>query len=443
MKKLALWLISLLMVFAAACASGESGDLYDLYNNTKNGKVWLGNAVPILPGAQLASPAAISGEYDSPEVWDGANFNELLYATYTAKGKLLLMLSDMEDKTPGIPAYEVVDSNQSLQISDLIVRSGDGMGSRINRAVVDAVSFTWQEMDCLLLTLSGDTALGAPLQTKDGLLAGIVVAEYAEGENRYIALTIREIQKWLNEVADSLDEPEEEEDLSPEGYTVTVNGIEVTFDWSAVDLPAIPEGRALYLMVKDVDSSYVTYIQLTEEETALTMFLTPGRTYESGLIVGDANEAPARMPQACATTVMPEAEPLTEYSFKSEVLAIAEMAENAPADAMPTVPEEITEELLRSGRGCIYSVSSYDVDRIITSLPLLVTLTAPDGSNYRWESLWIYHPSYEQRDEWYELIDGTGLLEMLDINGYPEGEYEMCMYIDGKLADTFTFTLKK
>ena len=149
------------------------------------------------------------------------------------------------------------------------------------------------------------------------------------------------------------------------------------------------------------------------------------------------------MPQACATTVMPEAEPLTEYSFKSEVLAIAEMAENAPADAMPTVPEEITEELLRSGRGCIYSVSSYDVDRIITSLPLLVTLTAPDGSNYRWESLWIYHPSYEQRDEWYELIDATGLLEMLDINGYPEGEYEMCMYIDGKLADTFTFTLKK
>ena len=261
MKKLALWLISLLMVFAAACASGESGDLYDLYNNTKNGKVWLGNAVPILPGAQLASPAAINGEFDSPEVWDGANFNELLYATYTAKGKLLLMLSDMEDKTPGIPAYEVVDSNQSLQISDLIVRSGDGMGSRINRAVVDAVSFTWQEMDCLLLTLSGDTALGAPLQTKDGLLAGIVVAEYAEGENRYIALTIREIQKWLNEVADSLDEPEEEEDLSPEGYTVTVNGIEVTFDWSAVDLPAIPEGRALYLMVKDVDSSYVTYIQ--------------------------------------------------------------------------------------------------------------------------------------------------------------------------------------
>ena len=74
---------------------------------------------------------------------------------------------------------------------------------------------------------------------------------------------------------------------------------------------------------------------------------------------------------------------------------------------------------------------------------LLIALTAPDGSNYRYESGWYYDPSIMEKDEWYTSLDDTGLLEMLDESGYPEGIYEMAMYIDGKLADSFSFTLIK
>ena len=442
MKKLFVWILVLGIVMTAACAGGETmPDLYDLYGETEEGRMWVGFAIPILDGVQLTSSAGLYGDPSEIDVWDGANLNSVFYATTEARGKLLVLLSDMEDKTPGIPMYYVVDTDQELKTGDLIVRSGDSMGSRINRAVYDAVPITWQEMDCLLLTLSGDTPLGSALQTREGELAGLVVAQYAEGENRYIALSIAELRKCLDKVADKLSE--ESDGISMAGYTVNVeNTNTVTFDWSGVELPEIPEGKALFHVVADLDSDYLTYLEITPGDKTMVMFLTPGRTYVSGFVMCDKGTMPD-LPEQYRETTVPEAEPLTEYSFHSEIFAIGDLAEDAPASAMPTVPEEITEEFLRSGRSCIYSVTSYDVDKIIDSLSLLVTLTSPEGSNYRWESYWIYHPSYEQRDEWYERISDSGLLDMLNENGYPEGEYEMCIYIDGKLADTFTFTLKK
>ena len=103
--------------------------------------------------------------------------------------------------------------------------------------------------------------------------------------------------------------------------------------------------------------------------------------------------------------------------------------------------QKITEEMLRSGRACLYSVSSYSVEEKIDNETLLVTLTAPDGNIYHYESGWYYDPAIMERDEWYTTLDNTGLLEMLNRNGYPRGTYELSMYIDGKCADSFTFDL--
>ena len=110
---------------------------------------------------------------------------------------------------------------------------------------------------------------------------------------------------------------------------------------------------------------------------------------------------------------------------------------------MPAAVNEVTEELLRSERACIYSVSSYTVDQGIENLTLLITLTAPDGSNYRYESGWYYDPSVMEKDEWYVLLQDTNLLTMLNDSGYPAGTYEMSMFIEGKLADSFSFELTK
>ena len=137
---------------------------------------------------------------------------------------------------------------------------------------------------------------------------------------------------------------------------------------------------------------------------------------------------------------MPEAEPLTDYHFRSLVFAVAAPAEG---QAMPVQVTEVTEELLRGGSACILSATSYELTEDVPDASLLITLTAPDGNNYRYESGWMYDRTLMERDEWYVSLKETGLLEMLNRNGYPKGEYEVCMYIGGKLADSFRFELTK
>ena len=440
MRKWAAWIIALVMAFAAGCAFGETkADLYDLYDNTENGRTWAGNAVPVLPGVAVMSPAGMHGEPSALEIWNGADYTPVTYAVPAANEKLLVLISDPEGEETGIPEYELADPAGTMLAEDLIVRWGDWMGSRINRAVYSAASIPWQDMDCMILTLSGTAEPGSPVLTKDGKLAGIIAAEYAEGENRYIALTAAEIMNALIEASGQLTGG----DTRPEGYEVTIDRSTVTFDWSEVELPEIPEGKALFHVVADVDSDYLNYLEVGRWDTRTQEILTPGRTYISGLMICDRGGAPDDWPEQIAWTTLPEAKPLTEHSFRSEIFAIGELAEDAPEDTMPVPAEEITEELLRSGRACIYSATSYDVDRTLDSLSLLVALTSPAGSNYRWESAWVYGPEYEEWDEWYVRIPETGLLEILNDSGYPEGVYEMSMYINGELADSFTFTLKK
>ena len=440
MRKLCAFLISLVILLAAAGALGETApDLYDLYDNTQDGNVWIGTAIPILENVQIMSPAEIpEGEITDLQIWDGARLRTVVMALYTGNDKVLVLIDEEGEKT-GIPEYECVDVNRILWADGLLVRSGDWMGSRINRAVYDVSSLTWQGMDAMLLTLSGDTTVGSAVLTKEGELAGMIVAEYAEGKNRYIALTVSEISKCLIEASELLNE----EDLRPEGYEVILEENIVTFDWSKVRLPEVPEGKTLFHIVADLDSSYLTFLQLDPGDESFTMLLTPGRTYISGFVLCEKGTVPNDMPEQYARTTLPEAEPLTDYSFHTEILAIGDIPEDAADDVMPAEPAEITEEFLRSNRACIWSVTTYDVDKTSDGLSLLVTLTSPDGSNYRWESSWVYGPEYETRDEWYVRLPETGLLEMLNADGYPEGTYRLDMYIGGKLAGSSTFELKK
>ena len=441
MKKWTALFIALVMLITAGTVFAETRpDLYDLYDATDEGKTWIGTAVPIMDGVAVTSPVGLPEKVSGVEIWDGTAYRAVTLALPVADGKILVLLHETDGEKPGIPAYDYLETGVVPQAGNLMVRSGDWMLSRINRAVYDASVISWNNREALLLTLSGDTAVGSPLITADGKLAGIVTAEYAEGLNRYVALTVPEITACLQEAAGLLEEPELA-DNRPEGYTVTVEGNLVTFDWSGVKLPEIAEGEKLYHIVADSESSYLTYVEVREGVTQATMLLTPGRMYVSGL--AGFRDLPDDLPQQAALTSLPEAEPMTDYGFESQVFAIAEMPEDAPQGAMPTVPDQITETLLRSGRACIYSVSSYTVDQAMEDFTLLVSLTAPDGSNYRYESGWYYDPSVMKKDEWYTLLSDTTLLDMLNEAGYPAGTYEMAMYIEGKLADSFSFELIK
>jgi hypothetical protein len=312
------------------------------------------------------------------------------------------------------------------------------MPSRVNRAVYDLSVISWNNREAFLLTLSGDTPVGSPLISTDGKLAGLITAEYAEGVNRYVALPVKEIYSCLQEASRMLDGTEP--DTRPEGYTVTMDGNQVTFDWSGVKLPETGEGEKLYHIVADSESTYLSYLEVTEGMTQVTLLLTPGRTYISGL--AGFKGAPDELPEQAAVTALPEAEPMTDHSFRQLTFALGELPKGATSDTMPTVVTDVTEELLRSDRCCIYSVSSYEVEKEISGLSLLIAMTAPDGNNYRYESSWYYLPEYNEKDEWYVTMKDSGLLDMMD-EEIPAGTYDVSMYINGKLAASFSFTLTK
>ena len=123
--------------------------------------------------------------------------------------------------------------------------------------------------------------------------------------------------------------------------------------------------------------------------------------------------------------------------------AVAEAPEGGLKEGEAPVPvTEVTEELLRSGRAYFYSHSTYTVAEEISGKTLLVCLTDPNGNNYRYESGWIYSLEYMAEDIWYLPITDTGLTASLDANGYPKGTYQLAFFVDGALADEFSFELK-
>ena len=443
MRKITALLTALVLLLTAGAfseaaeVSPQAADLLDLYGITAEGEKWLGTAIPVLEGAAVTSPAVLTEEFESLKIYDGAAWWDVWTAQGAASGKLLVILYGTEQETSQAPVYIFADPGMP-GTAGMTVRSGDWMRSRINRAVYGAGEIKWQEMDALVLTLSGDTEPGAAVLTAEGKLAGMVAAEYAEGVNRFVALTSMEIINAIQEVAARLNR-NDTMDSRPEGYRVELDNNLVTFDWTDVQLPELQEGNSLYHIVADADSNYLTYTEIVGDQKSVTALLAPGRMYVSGLVTCPSDQVPEELPAEYAITVLPEAEPLTEHSFKPILLAIAE--KDPGSEGAPVVPEKMTEELLRSDRVFLYSVSGYDVSESMSGFTLLVTLTAPDGSNYCYESGWYYDPSIGERDEWYTPMKDTGLLTMLNETGYPEGEYTLNMYIDGKLAGTGSFTL--
>ena len=443
MKRMAALVLTMTMLAACGTVLGENAaaerqgaDLFDLYIYEEDAMTRVGPAVPLIDG-MLVTPAAV-GQRQGLAVSDGygAWDAELTYTDGT--GLVTAVFYDPGEHTPARESYTLPPFGETFSADMLYVRSGDGQGSRINRPVRRASIVTWQGQECLELTLTGPAEIGSAVLTDGGELAGLIAAEYGEGENRYIALTAESVYRAAAEAAENLQEMENQT-AGPEGYAVTAEANLVTFDWSGMELAPPEEGTTRYLVVADMGNSYLNYFP-AEGETSVQMLLTPGRTYVSGLTVG--TDAPDDYPEEFAVTALPEAEELTEYGFRSVACLVAEAPEGGLADGqVPEAAEKVTEELLRSGRAYFYSSSVYDVEERIDNRTLLVTLTAPDGDNYRYVSGWVYDPAFEKEDTWFFSLEESGLLDSLNRNGYPGGVYELAFYVDGKLGDRCWFEL--
>ena len=434
-KWLAAWLVVLgILICGGAAAEGRpEADLFEIYNVENESAVWIGTGIPIADGMLLASCAELPENLSGLIFSDGSGTREITAACTDSTGMIILLYYQAEDEETIRNAYYLADPTIPLDPADAWVRDGDAMQSRVNREIYSASPVNWLGMDCMILHLSGNAKPGAAVLTGDGRLAGMITAEYAEGENRVVAISADQISRFVTEATARLNE--ETEGNPPEGFTVTAERNMVTFDWSAMTLPEKTEGEEWYLIVADIGNYYLTYLPISGELTRCTMLLTPGRTYKSGITARSG--IPGEVPERFALTVLEKAKPLEEHGFHSLICTIATQQgeEMIPA-------AEVTEELLRSGKASFYSVSAYEVDQTYEGLDLLITLTDPRGVNYRYVTGWVYDPSYMTNDSWSVLLKDTGLLEMLNEQGYPAGTYEIAFYVEGELGDRFTFELK-
>ena len=441
MKKIIALMLVLMLAVAVSAVSGEEEKstpaMFDLYTMDGETLVWLGNAVSVYDGVLMTASSVLPEGLNYLIITDGRYTWEAEAAAPDRSGLMVTILFDTETQKPAAGVFELDEG--STPSTACFVLTGDENMSRVYRETYSVTPVTWRSASCLMVSMSGSAAPGSLLVTTDGKLAGVAVAEWAEGTDRMVFLSADGMYQSLSEALDVF--TGENPIDPPEGFEVTLDANTVTFDWSRMTLPEKAIGEELYLIVADTMNRYLTYYRI-DDETSISMLLTPGRTYHSGIAA--CPETPSLVPDSYAVTVLPPAENLTDYGFTSHVISIAEEpAEGLPANGLPTPVTEVTEELLRSGKAYFYSSTSYTVEKTIENITLLITLTDPEGNNYRYVSGWIYDPSYMSNDTWAVSLDETELLEMLNNAGYPAGTYEIAMYIGGKLADSFTFDLEK
>ena len=421
-------------------AAEAPADLFDLWDYGGESMAWISTAVSVAEGVLVVSIAALPDDQNHLAVSDGKNVWEVKAVLPDSSGLLATVMFDTADVRPEVGSWSVLPVGERVEAESCTVRFGDELGSRINRRVLSAASMTWKNNHCWLLSLSGSAEMGSPVLTEDGRLAGVIAAEYAEGENRYVALSAEEVIRSMVEVSALLanlpawGNP-------PEGFRVSVDKNRVTVDWADMALPEKKEGESLYLVVVDAGNSYLNYYPAETEEKSRSLLLTPGRVYLCGIVASEG--LPSDIPEQYEAVFLPRAQQLTAHNFRSLVCAIAEAPESGVSEGHPPVPvTEVTEELLRSGRAWFYSASTYEVAETLPDESLLVTLTDPNGNNYQYTSLWIYAPQYMAEDVWYIALTENGLTTALDRNGYPKGVYRMAFYVNGDLADSLTFELK-
>lgn len=445
MKRALLLILAAVLVlscfsFAGAEGTGENG-LLELWDWGGESMTHVASAIPVGDGAAIVSSAVLPQNTDTLALSDGVNTWEVKAVLPDREGRIAVLFYEAEGKPSRYDGWHLLPLGASVSAASCVVKGTGADGLAVSRGVLSSAGIHVGGRRFLLLSLDGPVPLGSALLTAEGQLAGIVAADWAEGVNRVLALPADGIAESLAGVAALLNNlPAWGE--APEGLTVTLDKNLATVDWKEMTLPEKKEGEELYLVVFDTGNSYISFYP-AETMTSATMVLTPGRYYIAGILA--SAERPNDIPESYVTISVPQAEQLTEYGFHPVLTCIAEAPEGGlkDGDAPAPVPAtEVTEELLRSGRAYFYSHSTYQVTENVEGKTLLITLTTPDGNNYRHESSWLYAPEYMAEDIWFLSLKDIGLTTGLDQGGYPKGTYQMAFYVDGDLADSFEFILK-
>ena len=304
----------------------------------------------------------------------------------------------------------------------------------------------YEQSACMLYTGLAGMLPGALLFNGQGQLAGLTMAAYGEGLNRYVAYPADVLQARLSGEGPADTAPVQEQVRLLTGFDVAAERGEMTVRWDALDLPEQPEGSAVYLLWQDTGNDYVSYGTVDWEEGYATFACVPGRSYWVWLqqsLTGEVNPA-SLSPLTATLAEMAQTEPFNGSGFHNEIMYLTSVPvdqEYGDTEQIPPLGDFTAAGLAAEGFCCyLQAVDVYEVAEEQTTT-LVIALQAPDGSVYTELAGYIFMPEMNGSDTWH--ADITELVrDCMSYSGGLSGEYPLAYYLDGQLAASFIFTLE-
>lgn len=283
------------------------------------------------------------------------------------------------------------------------------------------------------LTLSGEEGLlpGGIMADAKGCIVGLIMAQQMEGYGMYTALEPDTLYLALTGGADAAA-------FLP--MTAAWEDGLLRFTWTDDE-----RGKGKYSLSLSVDdNSYYTTYEIQPGERGVQMAVPPGHTYYAQVQWVDAGQEAQPVYWAAMINYTLPTLDFTQHGFAQRCYLAAAPAGEEVTGLLDALAPITAAALSEEGSDLYLQViNTYDVDGEIT-LPMTVSLVAPDGQVYFEEMSYIFSPEYEQNDTFAVPVDElfAACRAFSGKGSYPAGEYALRYSIGGRAAGEYNFTLE-
>lgn len=403
------------------CAAAECPDaLYRIVLRTEKADVTLGTGVVYGAADTILTAEGCLREGDLFAIGADGEHAVSAWEAVEATGAALLRLVE--------PA-----TAQPVAVSAMNTYIGSELYGTTTQGVLLSATYTiaqrsfYGNAENLTLSTMDGVLPGAVLFDDQGALVAITVSQQGEGQGLYTALYAVNLIRAAAQSA----------------------FIPMTFSWDngIVDVTWADEDRdgGLYLlMVMGEENEFYSAMRLDTDKRATSLALAPGHTY-CFLLQWLESEAvsPAFDWDSLQTYTLPEGQ-FTQYGFEQSC-SLVTVAKGQSAASRQDSPALFTVDALTNANSSRYLQITYTHHATEElTLPLTVSLIAPDGQFYSDERVCVFSPEDAGKTQIAALPVDDLLTDCAEFSGggtLPEGEYTLCWSLAGRLAGKTSITV--
>lgn len=439
-KLLMLFLCLMLLALPAMAAESVQPSVFLLTLVDEAGQETpLGSGLLMLEGDVLLTSAPIPEELEAVRASgpDGKTYKVLFSIPGEQGVQMLVLHSESTLPFAGVIRDEGVNGTL-VGITE--------KGLRYSAPVENATRTTYEGHDAWLVSAKEPLLPGAALIDANGDAFGITVADWGEGEARYVAVTGDAFVTFLMGDPGSTDSKSSSEWLTDVKFSYDAGLL--TVDWSECQIDGLSEDSAFTLYFEDVKNTYVSYITGASDKTSMSIIVVPGRDYRFWVrhTHGAPDSNAARPEEQAMTFTAPDLGRLTDYGFTDTSYLGWALADETP-DGTAELPklEFISADSLRNPDIRLYLqvINSYTVTEEIER-DMVYVLHTPEDYTFFLGAGYIFGPDYMEHDAWNADISGL-FDDYLAYNGtgsFAPGTYTVSYVIGGQWAGGFSFTLR-